>query len=103
MIRYTTPTHTHRVVGIDLTSCDVWVSYEQGLAQVDLKGSVELDGSDSLVTVSLTQKQTARFKEGALLAQINWVYPNGKRDATDKKEMPVKGNLMAREVPYGME
>ena len=103
MIQYTTPTHTHRVKGIDLTGCDVWVSYEQGTVQVDLKGAVEIDGEDSLVTVSLTQKQTARFREGTLLAQINWVYPNGNRDATDKKEMPVRGNLMAREVPYGLE
>lgn len=98
MIRYTTPTHEHRVKGIDLTGCDVWVSYEQGFAQVDARGAVEYDGSDSTVTVALTQRQTARFKEGKVLVQINWVYPNGKRDATEKKVMRVLGNLLEREL-----
>lgn len=32
MIRYTTPTHEHKVKGIDLSGCDVWVSYQQGQA-----------------------------------------------------------------------
>lgn len=98
MIRYTTPTHEHRIKGIDLSGCEVWVSYEQGLAEVNAKASVEFDGTDSIATVSLTQGETARFREGTVYVQINWVWPNGKRDATVKKELPMLGNLLEREL-----
>lgn len=98
MIRFTTPTHEHIVKGIDLSGCEVWVSYEQGLSEVNAKATVEFDGTDSTVTVSLTQKQTARFHEGAVQVQINWLYPNGKRDATGKKELQMLDNLLEREL-----
>lgn len=98
MIRYTTPTHAHKVKGIDLSGCEVWVSYEQGIADVNARASVEFDGTDSIVTVSLTQRQTARFHEGKVQVQINWLYPNGKRDATVKKELQMLDNLLEREL-----
>lgn len=98
MIRYTTPTHQHKVKGIDLTGCEVWVSYEQGFVNVDARGSAEFDGEDSTVTVTMSQKQTGRFKEGIVSVQINWLYPNGKRDATGKKELQMLDNLLEREL-----
>lgn len=102
MIRFTTPTHEHKVKGIDLTGCDVYVSYEQGLVSVDVKATeVSYDGSDSTVTVELTQEQSGRFREGKALVQINWVYPDGKRDATVKKDMDVTGNLLSKVVEHG--
>lgn len=98
MIRFTTPTHEHKVKGIDLTGCEVWVSYEQGLAEVNAKGAVEYDGADSIVTVSLRQRETARFHKGKVSVQINWVYPNGKRDATEIKQLDMLDNLFEREL-----
>ena len=102
MIRFTTPTHAHRVKGIDLTGCDVWVSYEQGLANVNVKAAaVEYDGQDTVVTVPLTQLQTARFKDGRAMVQINWIHPDGKRNAVRPKEMKIVGNLLKKAVGYG--
>lgn len=102
MIRYTTPTHLHRVKGIDLTGFDVWVSYEQGMASLDVKASkVELDGEDTLIYVSFDQGQTARFREGRASVQINWVDQRGQRDATTVKEIPVGPNLLGRTVAHG--
>lgn len=100
MISYTTPTYAHTVKGIDLTECQVYVTYKQGIAEVSLQGDTELVGEDTVVTVSLTQEQTAKFRAGELQVQINWVYPNGKRNATVKRSMQVDGNLMCREVGY---
>lgn len=98
MIRYTTPTHEHKVKGIDLSGCDVWVSYQQGQANLNCRAEVEYDGEDSLVTVSMTQAETARFREGVVSVQINWLYPNGRRDATTRKDMEVLDNLLAKEL-----
>lgn len=102
MIRYTTPTHEHKVKGIDLTGCDVYVSYQQGLTSVDVKAqSVSYDGEDTTITVPLTQLQTAKFKVGKAEVQINWIYQNGKRDAVNAKEMEITKNIMQRVVGYG--
>lgn len=102
MIRFTTPTHEHKVKGIDLTGCDVYVSYEQGLTSVDIKASdVSYDGEDTTVTVPLTQLQTAKFRVGKVTVQINWVYSDGKRNAVGTKEMEISRNLMQKVVEYG--
>lgn len=102
MIRFTTPTQVHTLKGVDLTGCDVYVSYQQGLRGMDIPAeSVEYADEDSTITVSFTQKQAGWFREGKVKVQINWVYPNGKRDATDTKEIEVIGNLLSREVRYG--
>ncbi len=102
MIRYTTPTHVHKVMGIDLTDCDVYVSYEQGLRNIDVKAqSLSYDGEGTSVTVPLTQLQTAKFRVGKVYVQINWVYRDGKRDAVNAKEMEITENLMQKVVSYG--
>ena len=102
MIRFTTPTHEHKVKGIDLTGCDVYVSYEQGLASVDiLADDVVFDGNDTLVTVSLTQLQTSKFRVGKADVQINWVYFDGVRNGTTVKQVEITPNLLKRVVSYG--
>lgn len=102
MIQYTTPTDVCVVHGIDLTGCDVWVSYQQRKAELDVKASsVTYDGEDSTVSVELTQEQTAKFKAGTVEMQVNWVTPQGKRDATTKKSQEVLVNLLERVVEYG--
>lgn len=102
MVRYTTPTDTYRVLGVDLTGCNVWVSYQQGARELDVEtDAITYDGEDSIVEVELTQAQTAAFREGRkLLVQVNWVYPTGKRDATVQAEVDVMGNLLERELTY---
>lgn len=102
MIQYTTPTNKHVVKGIDLTGCDVWVSYEQGKRELDMKAAdVAFDGEDTTITVRFTQGQTASFKVGEAKVQVNWVYPDGTRDATGQKSVRIEPNLLNREVEYG--
>lgn len=101
MIEWTTPTHRHVVRGIDLSAYDVYVSYKQGRTELSIAAdSVEYDGTDTTVTVSLTQRQTGQFKAGTAKVQINWVTPDGKRDAVLVKSVEVDENLMQKEVRY---
>lgn len=102
MIRYTTPTHEHVVHGIDLSGYDVYVSYRQGSKTLNVKAdAVSYDGTDSTVTVSLSQPQTGRFRAGKVRVQINWVTSDGKRNAVRPKDMDMDDNLMERVVAYG--
>ena len=101
MIQWTTPTHEHTVSGIDLTSYDVYVSYKQNRNELSVPAkSMTYDGSKTYVTVDLTQRQTGAFKAGTVKVQINWVTPEGKRDAVLEKSVEVDENLMAKEVKY---
>ena len=101
MIQWTTPTHTHTVKGIDLTGYDVYVSYKQSRNELTIPAkSVSYDGKDTTVVVQLTQRQTGAFKAGSVKVQINWVTPEGNRDAVLVKSVEVDENLMAKEVSY---
>lgn len=101
MIQWTTPTHRHTVRGIDLSGYDVYVSYKQNRNELSVKAAeVTFDGSDTTVTVNLSQKQTGSFKAGTVKVQINWVTPDQKRDAVLVKSVEVDENLMAKEVGY---
>lgn len=102
IIQWTSPTDELTIRGVDLTGCDVWVSYQQRKAELDVKAaSVSYDGADTTVTVELTQAQTALFRPGAVQVQANWVTADGRRDATLVKEDTVYLNLLEREVAYG--
>lgn len=102
MIQFTTPTDVYKVKGVDLSNCKVWVSYQQGTRELDVEAdTVSYDGSDTTVSVSLTQRQTAKFRAGRKVkVQVNWVYIDGKRDATVQAEVDVIGNLLERELSY---
>lgn len=101
MIQWTTPTHIHTVRGVDLSSYDVYVSYKQNRTELTIPAqSVTYNGTDTTVTVQLTQKQTGSFKAGTVKVQINWVTPDGNRDAVLVKSVEVDENLMAKEVGY---
>ena len=101
MIQWTTPTHRHIVRGVDLSAYDVYVSYKQGRNELSVPAhEVTYDGSDTTVTVDLSQRQTGSFKAGTVKVQINWVTPDQKRDAVLVKSVEVDENLMAKEVKY---
>lgn len=101
MIQWTTPTHIHTVRGVDLSGYDVYVSYKQGRSELNVPAvSLAYDGSDTSITVELTQRQTGMFKAGTVKVQINWVTPDGKRDAVKLKSVEVDENLMTKEVRY---
>lgn len=108
MHRYTTPTKTIRVEGVDLTSYDMMLSlrqligYSNNAHEVDIgldDLAVEADGDDTLVTVTLTQDQTGGFVPGAVEGQIN--YGAGSvRMATGIFSVEMRRNLLSGEVEF---
>lgn len=111
MRRYTTPTETLVVEGIDLTGYDVRVTFRQGGRQLTvtdptievLTGQGEQhDRTDTKLTFTLTQAQTGAFQHGVCEVQVNWISSDGARDATEIKQVPVPANLLAEVIEYGV-
>lgn len=100
MIPWTTPMHTLKVKGIDLTAHDVYVDYRQSAKLIHVKAeSVTFDGADTIVTVELTQGQTGAFVANTPVdVQVNWLTADGKRDATLLKRIDNGRNLYDREL-----
>lgn len=83
--KWTSPTQELTVEGIDLTSADVYVTFQQGDETLTFSGediTVAYEDPDTVITVHLTQEQTGVFTNKAILVQVNWVQ-DGERDATD--------------------
>ena len=98
-IRFTTPTEHLVIRGIDLSQCHVMVSMSQGTRQLDLVANdVTYDGSDTHIYLTLSQAQSATFFKGEVRAQVNWISPDGKRDATLEAVIPWHGNLLDKVV-----
>lgn len=103
MRQYTTPTYELTVKGIDISGADdVWVTFaDTPRAIVITKDSptVAASGSDTKVTVTLTQAETAKFIEGTISGvQVNWM-DGGSRYATDIAPIDVKENLLKEILP----
>lgn len=98
-IRYTTPTEHLVIKGVDLSACDVMVSMSQGGRQLDLVADdVTYDGSDTHIYLRLSQAQTSIFFKGSVRVQVNWISPDGRRDATLEAVIPWHGNLLDKVV-----
>lgn len=99
MRRFTTPTHTLTVEGVDLTNATgVWVTYENAYGGFTITDAdVSLDGEDTVIVVELTEKQTASLSTGKARVQVNWTQ-NGKRCATEVKTVSVLENLLDEEL-----
>ena len=93
MIRYTTPTYA-LTVAADLTAADdVIVTMRQGTVLVEVDdAAMALDNGKTVLTYSLTQAQSASFKEGCADVQVNWMQ-DGQRNATVIKQLPVGRQL----------
>ncbi len=101
-IRYTTPTLTLIARGVDLTGMDaVTVSLRQRIGKAESTHEVDVtdptmtyDGTDTTITVPLTQEQSGGFVEGAyVLAQVNWM-EGDVRDASTIGRTPWSENLL---------
>lgn len=106
MIRYTTPTKTIRVKGLDITGYDVVVSFRQAIGmsenahRVDVIGpETSFDGTDTLVTVTLTQAQTGGFASGAVSYQVNYGLGTS-RNATTVGQFHMARNLYSGEIEF---
>lgn len=102
--KYTTPTKRIRVKGVDLTRMRVWVTFAQkkllkAITKVDCP--MELDGEDTIVSVTLTQSDTAKLHiDESVEIQVNYMDANGNRQATDAVSEPVTDNLLRKVLSY---
>ena len=110
MIQYTTPTVTIRINDFELDVEHV-TSSMLSLQPVDkaLKASrgepmhfdsptIRVEGGDTLISVKLTQAQSAALPEGYVKAQANWLNSDGTRGANRPKYFSVEPNLYDREM-----
>jgi len=100
MRRYTTPTVTLTVKGVDLTGMDVLVTFTQACREltVDNPSMTLTTGGDTVIEVPLSQVQTGGFVDGSIEVQVNWLDAVGHRDATTVGTIEVERNLLARVV-----
>lgn len=99
MIAWTTPTLTLRVKHRDLTGCTATVSVKQRGTVIKREAeSVTLDGSDTLISVTYTQRETGKLKGGDATVQLNCAFANDRRVASWEKAIRVGGNHIEREL-----
>ena len=103
MYQYTTPNLTFTLNDVQLESgtqvsltfqpWDKQTKKERGEAVTFDNLPFVVDGNDTVVTLKLTQEQSASFPLGTMQAQINYKLPNGDRGVSDKKFIAVNKNL----------
>lgn len=108
MRRFTTSEETYTIEGVNLTGCRVIVSYTQKIGRSNnahevhvSDTSVSYDGTDTIVTVNLTQEQTGGFMPGRCQVEVNWISPDGKREGTEIITVGVEDNLLREVMAYG--
>lgn len=100
MRRYTTPTVTVTVEGVDITGCDVYVTIAQGQHAATFENApMELVDSDTAISVDMSQCETAGFRPGLAKVQVNWIDEYGKRNALQEGAIAIDGNLLDRVLP----
>lgn len=107
MVKYTTPTITLTVEGVDITPHDIYVSFAQGNVELhksgdDLTVTTETHEqvTDTVITLTLSQAESAMFKPNNLVrVQVNWISATGVRAATEIKSVPALLNLLDEVLP----
>ena len=114
-IRYTTPTHTLIVEGVSLLECDVYVTFRQNRVVETFSGDrldittetiideeTEVETTNTIITVLMTQEESSKFTEDLLEAQVNYVSGDS-RFATDIVWLECKRNLLKGVIADGDE
>lgn len=78
----------------------VVVSLKQGKTQLD-KINPEMDVETGLISLYLTQEDTAMFKVGKVDLQVNLYYENQERDVTTKAKIDALDNLYRKVITDG--
>ena len=96
----TTPTITFTFdeEGLDLTQAwYVCVTFQNGIINLERSGE-PLTVSEKSVSVRLSQQDTLLLA-GNTLAQVNWVYSDGTRAASEIVPIEIGENLVERVIP----
>lgn len=102
-IRGTTPDYILTVKGVDLREMGVIVTIRQGNRELD-KGTGDLlitsDGTDSVITLTLSQEDTLYLQEGAAAVQVKFIDAEGVARGTDIQTINVNRALYERVIEY---
>lgn len=105
MRRFTTPS-IPMTVPVDVTGADIYVTIKQGPKKLQKTGEDVVSVYDSesgktTLTVTLTQEETGAFlAEKSATIQVNWIFSDGTRDATNIKKIEVSENLLSEVIQY---
>lgn len=96
IIAATTPTFNCILENFNLDGVkDVVFSLVQDDVQKINKSGGSVSVSGNTVQVYLKQVDTVKLHKGEAEIQINWIYPDGKRGATDPTTIKIKKNLLS--------
>ena len=94
--RFTTPPISLLVKDVDITAADVYVTVKQGPNEINLEDTdltMQVSGSDTQITFSLTQAQAGSLNINAFAeVQVNWI-TGGIRYATEIVRVKIYDNL----------
>ena len=101
MIRYTTPTITLTVNAVLPEGARAVVSLRQKSRQLDKETAVDRGEKSTTLHVELTQGESAMFASGEpVLVQVNWITPDGDRNATKVASVVAFDNLLDKVISY---
>lgn len=89
MRRGSTPTNTFNS-NLDLRGATVFVTYEQNGIVVLEKTNDDIEITETKLIINLTQEETLAFRNGNVLIQVRYVFPNGKADGSNIVETTVE-------------
>lgn len=100
IIRGTTPTLRLTVPEtVDLTEASmVYATIKQGKTAITKSGN-DLEVEAHRVSVYLSQEESLDFCEADAEVQLNWLYEDGRRNATIIKKIPFGKQLVGKVLP----
>lgn len=103
MIRGTTPDYVLTLAGVDLTGQTVYVTILQGMKKLTKTGdalTVEVDGTGSTISFSLTQEETLYLAVGSASIQVRFIDVDGVAQATQIATINVDKVLLNEVITY---
>lgn len=99
MVQATTPTFVltlPQAVDLSQASSVVFVLSQENTIIEKKDAALTIEGQT--VSVYLTQSETLKLHAGSAKLQLNWVYADGSRAATDIKSIRVTENLLKKVI-----
>jgi hypothetical protein len=105
MIQYTTPTFSFRFKDVQLApGTQVWMTFQPWNKKNKVPTGEEsttfddctfvVEGNDTIVSLKLTQEQSAAFPLGCVRVMANYMTPDADRDASNKIFVDIVENLL---------
>lgn len=107
MYQGTTPSLLFNVLGYDLTSATVFVTFMRKKNELLTKTgdalSCAYDDVENYTSVicRLSQEETLAMKQGAAQVQIRFIYENGQAHATNKASIEIESVLYPEVIVFG--